>query len=129
MLVYEYGLDDAFFYDWPDCPSYVRTTLSEIVKTPDSILRKDAIVNCVVDIDLTYEQSIKLKTQLVKKYGLREINLHENPDQLVALEDTNIDDEELKSLDTTVDLVINMLSKIEADAINNDKLITIFKGL
>jgi hypothetical protein len=80
-------------------------------------------------MDLTYEQSIKLKEQLIKKYQLREINLHENPDQLVAFEDTDIDDEELENLDTTEDLVINMLSKIEADAINNDKLISIFKGL
>lgn len=129
MMVYEYGLDDVFFYDWPDCPSYTKATLSEIVKDPDSMLRRDCIVNCLVDMDITYEQSIKLKEQLTKKYELREINLHENPDQLVALEETDINGKELDDLNTTEELVINMLGKIEAEAINNDKLITIFKGL
>ena len=129
MMVYEYGLDDTFFYDWPDCPSYIRTKLTDLIKDADNILRKDAIVNCIVDKDITYEQSIKLKEQLVDKYNLREINLQENPDQMGALLDTGIDEDELETLDTTEALVINMLSKIEADAIDNDTLIETYKEL
>jgi DNA repair exonuclease SbcCD nuclease subunit len=129
MMIYEHGLDDVWFFDWDECPSYIRTKLSDIVANPKKILRKDAIVNCMVDMDITYEDSIKLREQLGRKYKLREINLQENPDQLGALEDTDIDEEELETLDTTDALVLNMLGKIKADAIDNKILIKVYKEL
>jgi DNA repair exonuclease SbcCD nuclease subunit len=128
MMVYEHGLDDTFFYDWEDAPSYTRTTLSEIINDP-SILKKDAIVNCVVDKDITYEQSIKLKEQLTRKYELREIMLHESSEQSIALESTEVNEEELNTIETTDGFVKNMLSKIEVETIDNDKLIQIYGEL
>ncbi len=129
MMVYNYKKDKVKFIDWEDSPSYIRTTLSELAKNPKDILRKDAIVNCIVDKDITYEQSLKLKEQLTKKYSLREINLQENPDKMAALSDTSVDDEELDQLDTLDALVKKMLSKIEAETIDSDLLIKIYEEL
>jgi len=129
MMVYEHGLDDVLFIDWPECPSYIKTKLSDLVADAPSILRKDGIVNCIVDMDINYEQSIKLKEQLTTKYELREITLHESAEQMEALEGTNVDELELETLDTTSAMIINMLSKIEAESINNDTLIKIFEEL
>ena len=117
MMIYEHGLDDIEFINWDKCPSYIRINLSELVKTAKKVLRKGSTVNCIVDIDITYEESLELKKTLTKKYGLREINLHENPDQLVALQDT------------TDELVKSMLKRIEVDTIKNDTLIEIYEGL
>jgi len=129
MMIYQYDRDGVEFIDWPDCPSYIKTTLTKLAADPKGILRKDAVVNCVVDKDITLEQSVKLREQLTKKFSLRELNLQENPERLASLEDTAIDEVELEELDTTDALVENMLSKIEADSINNDKLIKLYKEL
>lgn len=129
MMVYDYDKNETVFSDWADCPSYIRTKLSDLIKSADDILRKDATVSCIVDIDLNYEQSIKVREQLTKKYQLREITLLENPERMALLEDTEIDEEELQNLDTTEALVINMLEKIEADSIDKNKLIEIYKDL
>jgi len=129
MMIYDYNADEVKFIDWDESPSYIRTTLSALAKDAKGILRKDAIVNCVVDKDITYEQSLKLKEQLTKKYNLREINLQENPDKMAALANTSIDESELEHLDTTDALVKKMLSKIEADTINADLLIKIYEEL
>lgn len=129
MAIYTYDSDDLEFKDWPECPSYIKTKLTDLVNAPEDILRKDAIVNCIVDKDINYEQSLKLKEQLTKKYKLREINLQENPETQAALESTLLDESELENLDTTDDLVKGMLEKIEADSIKNKKLIEIYEDL
>ena len=128
MMVYTYDIDDVTFIDWPDCPTYIRTTLSEIVKNP-KILQHGSVVNCIVDMDITYEDSIKLKEQLTKKRKLREINLQENPERLAALEGTDVNDDDLTDIDSTYDMVVTMLGKIEADSIDNARLIKMYKGL
>lgn len=129
MATYDYEKDKIKFSNWGECPTYIRTTLSELTRNADNILRKDAIVNCIVDMDINYAQNLKLKTQLTKKYKLREINLQENPEGMVALESTGVDEKELDQLDTTDALVRAMLSKIEVQTIDNDKLIEIYKEL
>ena len=129
MAFYDYVDDEVEFVNWENCPTYIRTTLSDLVNDAKNILRKDAVVTCIVDIDITYEDSLKLKEQLTRKYKLRDITLRENPDKMIALEDTEIDEDELNELDTTDDIVINMLGKIEADSIDNDILIDMYKKL
>ena len=128
MMVYTYDEDDVQFIDWPDCPTYIKTTLSEIVDNP-KILQSNSVVSCTVDMDITYEQSIELKEQLTEKRGLREIDLKENPERMAILEGTEVDDDELDDLDTTDEMVIAMLSKIEAETIDNNRLIKMYKGL
>lgn len=129
MMKYTYDKDVVEFMDWPDCPSYIKTTLSKLAKNPKEILRADAVVTCVVDKDITYEQSLKLREQLTKKYKLRELNLQENPERMASLEKTEISDEELEELDTTDALVKNMLGKIEATTIDNATLIKMYEEL
>jgi DNA repair exonuclease SbcCD nuclease subunit len=129
MMVYDYTLDDVTFKDWGECPTYIRTELSALIADAKSILREDAVVSCVVDTDINYEQSLKLKAQLTKKYKLREITLQESADKMRALVDTGMDREELAKLDTTAKQVVAMLGNIKAESIDNDKLIAIFEEL
>lgn len=129
MMIYDYEKDSVNFIDWPHCPSYIKTTLTKLAKDPKNILRKDAIVNCMVDKEITYEQSLKLREQLIKKYNLRDVNLQENPEVMASLESTEIDAQELEELDTTGSLVESMLGKIEAETIDNEKLIKLYKEL
>lgn len=127
MMIYTYDTDNVKFIDWPDCPSYINVKLSQLAKNPGDLLRKDAIVRCVVDKDINYNQSVKLKERLVSKYKLREISLEETSEQQDALEDTEIED--LSNLDTVDDFIVKTLGRIEATSIKNEKLIEIYKDL
>jgi len=129
MMKYDYESDNVEFIDWDECPSYIKTKLTDLASNPKSILRKDARVNCIVDKDITYEKSLKIKETLTEKFGLREINLQENPEKMAALEGTELDDEELDELDTTEALVKRMLEKVEAESIDTKKLIKIYEEL
>ena len=128
MMVYTYDIDNVEFINWADCPTYIKTTLSKIIENP-KILQNGAVVNCMVDMDITYEDSIQLKEQLTDKRKLREINLQENPESMAVLEGTDVDAEELDDLDTTDEMVIAMLSKIESETIDSQRLIKMYKGL
>lgn len=129
MMFYKYESDETKFVNWPDCPSYIKTTLSELLKDAKNILRKDATVNCIVDKDITYEQSLKIKETLQQKHKLREINLQENPDLRTALEETDLTEEEMEGLDTIHSQVKAMLGKIKAESLDNKKLIKIYEEL
>lgn len=128
MMLYTYEPEDIEYIDWPDCPSYIKTKLSVLAKRPEKILRKDATVNCVVDLEITYQQSIKIREKLMKKFGLRELNLQESPDLKDALENTEIL-EELDELDTVDARVKLMLGKVDTQNIKKEKLIDIYEGL
>jgi DNA repair exonuclease SbcCD nuclease subunit len=128
MMLYTYEPEEIEYIDWPDCPTYIKTSLSVMAKKPDKVLRKDATVNCVVDLDIDYKQSLKLREKLVKKYGLRELTLQESPELKDALENTEIL-EELDQLDTVDARVKLMLGKVETTNIKKDKLISIYEEL
>lgn len=128
MMVYTYDDDNVEFINWAECPTYIKTTLSQIIANP-KILQSGSVVNCVVDMDITYEDSIQLKEQLTDKRKLREINLQENPERMAILEGTDVDLEELDDLDTTDEMVVAMLNKIESETIDNQRLIKMYKGL
>ena len=128
MMLYTYDTDNVEFIDWGDCPTYIKTTLSEVIKDP-KILKAGSVVNCIVDMDITYEDSIQLKEQLTNKRKLREINLHENPERLAAIEGTDVEEDDLEDLDTTDEMVMAMLGKIDAESIDNDRLIKMYRGL
>ena len=129
MMVYDYDNDDVTYTDWAECPRYIRTTLSGIIANPKKYLIKDAIVNCIVDQEITYEQSLKLRDQLTNKYDLRDLNLQENPEVMLALETTDIDVDALAELETTSARVLNMLTQISVDTIDNEKLQDIYRSL
>lgn len=127
--IYEYDTDKLSFIDWPNCPSYVNSKLSVILDDPKKYLKKDATVRCLVDIELNHEESIELKSQLTKRYKLREITLDEgfNLNDMLG-GDTALDENDLTV--NTVDYVIEeKLKTISVDKIDNNELIKIYKEI
>lgn len=127
MMIYTHNQDEVEFRNWSECPSYIRTTLSEMSKKPKEILRKDATVECLVDMDIDYETSIKVRNNTMKKYGLRELKLYEQFDE-EAFSNTEVD-EEFNEMDTTNQMVVKMLKSIEDERMDNEMLIKIYEGL
>lgn len=124
MMVFDHKEDEVVFIDWPDCPKYVKTTLSDIL---DDIvdLKPLSTVECIVDIDISFKESAQLREQFIKKYDLRDIKLEEDHDPEILSEATgDIDfDDDKRSTD---DLVIDMLNNVETNKMNNDLLVQIY---
>ena len=128
MAVYEYKTNKLEFHDWQDAPSYIKCKLSTLMEKPKSILKERAVVNCLVDVDLNYEESLALKATTIKKYKLRELNLDEGFDLLSALDgDIEIEDDKT---DSTMDvIVVDKLGTVSAKGIKNDKLVNLYKNI
>lgn len=127
MCVYDHRTDVGLFYDWEDCPKYQKCTLSSLIDKSAKLL-KNARVRCVVDVDISFEESSKLKQAFVAKYNLREFSMEESKDISDALKfgegAENIGD--IKSVD---DLIMEMLNNIEAPQIDKGLLIQIYQGI
>lgn len=128
MAVYDFGTDELEFTDWDDCPKYIRVDLSELLDSPKKVLKKDARVKSLVDVELTYDESNQLKETLTKKYKLRELTLEEPHNFNEALKETEFDLEGYE-MESTSNIVKEMLRQIKSDKISPDKLVKIYEGL
>lgn len=125
MMVYDYLKDDVKFIDWPDCPTYTKTTLSSLLTDHKKILKNGASVKCLADQDITLEESNKLREKFVTKYNLREFTFEEQSTTEI-IEDTDMDLSGLE-LESTTSIVTTLLGRIKETKIKPDKLIKIYK--
>jgi DNA repair exonuclease SbcCD nuclease subunit len=129
MAKYTYKGDKIEFLDWADAPTYIRCKLSDVLAHAKSILKPQSTVQCKVDVDLSYEESLELKASLIKKYKLRELTLDEgfdlddNLNGEVTEEDEDMDDSAMSAI------IVGKLKTVSAKNIDNEKLITMFEGL
>jgi len=128
MMVYDHEKNRTIFKNWTECPKYTKTKLSILIDDSDKVLSPKTHVNCIVDVPIEYHENHSLKKHLTAHYDLRDISLEESPDINRALEDDSkkYNLEHLQSID---DIVLEMLSHIETDQINNNILIAEYKRL
>jgi len=133
MMIYNHPIADVEFKDWDQAPSYVKTTLSILLETPENrkdVLVAEARVKCVVDIPISFEESTYLREKFMEEHNLREFAMEESPEIRHALTETDTDiDWEGKELASVNDLVLQMLTNIESDHISNERLVTIYNNL
>lgn len=127
MMTYDYAQEEPIFYDWSECPKYIKTKLSDLLDERVT-LRDGARVKCVVDIPISFEESSYLKQKFQDDYDLREMTMEESPEITNALSETNasIDVDDLKSVN---ELVLQMLGDIDSEHIDNQMLLDCYQGL
>lgn len=128
VAIYQYDIDKLDFVDWGDCPMYVNCKLSDVMDEPEKYLIANARVKCLVDLEINFEESNALKEQFMRKYKLREVSLEDTTELNDILEDTDISLEGME-LETTENIIKEMLRQIKSEKISNDKLIKIYEGL
>ena len=133
MMTYNHESDEVLFYDWEDCPKYVKTQLSQLIedkKRRTQILVPNARVKCLVDIPIDFEESNYLRQKFVADHSLRELVLEESVEIRSALEETESDidwgDTKLQGID---ELVLHMLHEIGTTHIDNDLLVDIYNNI
>lgn len=128
MAIYDFSTDALEFKDWVDCPKYISAPLSTILESPKKTLRLDARVKSQADIDITFEESTEIKETLTKRYKLREFTILESNDHSELLKDTEFDLEGYE-MESTTNIVKEMLRQVKGDKISADKLVKIYEGL
>lgn len=128
MATYTFDTDDVEFTDWADCPKYIKADLSEILESPKSILKMNARVKTLIDIEMSFEEGMELKEKLIKRFKLRELTFEEPNDIQEALTDTefNLEGYEMES---TTNIVKEMLRQIKSDKISPETLVKIYEEL
>lgn len=137
VATYDHTTHEYAFFNWEDCPKYVRVKASKATQEGFT-LPTNARVKCVLDVDLSFEEGKALREHLLSAFSLRELTLEEHSDELTAIltdtEGNAIDsgDQEVTTIDdvSTVDqLVIQMLAGIVSDKIDSAILVEQYKRL
>ena len=129
MMTYTHKDNTPTFANWPDCPKYVKTTLSSLLDNTVELL-PNSHVKCTIDVIITFEESTELRASIVEKYGLREFILEESPEITAALSETTTEvDWEILKLKSVNELVVDMLNDIDTDHVRSDLLVEIYQGL
>jgi DNA repair exonuclease SbcCD nuclease subunit len=129
FAIHDHNTDDITFTDWPACPKYINTKLSAILDG-SIVLTQGANVKCYADIEITYEESIKLRKLYSKKHKLQEFTIeeHKNNDYsdigTIATESL-LDDGKPYNIDDTI---VMMLREIDTPQIDNKLLIEIYQS-
>lgn len=132
MMVYDHTNDEIEFFNWEDCPKFTRVTLSDLLDDKVKI-HLNSRVKCIIDSPITFEESVALRKQFTDDYKLREFTMEESGELDAVLSDTHTDVEVEINDDGTItsldDLVMQMLSDIKSDTIDNAILIEQYKRL
>jgi hypothetical protein len=114
-------------------PKYVRTSLTDLLDGTTTI-HQQARVKCIADVPITYEESDYIKRKYTEDFNLREFVLEESSEIQNALTSTDTDDLdamlEAEFAGATIDeLVVQMLSGIKSEHIDNNVLVEQYKRL
>lgn len=123
MMVYDHTTEKMTFDNWEECPKYIKTKLTDILDNT-APLQPNARVKCAVDVPISFEESTYLRQNWIEQYKLREFTMEESKEIAAALTGTqaSIDPNNIK-LDSVDDLVLQMLTDIDSEHIDNNILI------
>jgi DNA repair exonuclease SbcCD nuclease subunit len=128
MMIYDHIHDKMVFLNWDECPRYVKTTLTDILDKTGTI-HPNSRVKCIADVPITFEESTYLRQTFVKEYQLREFIIEESHEINDAMTNTATTSSSPDALDSVDDLVIQMLTDIKSDHIDNNVLIRQYQRL
>ena len=122
MMILEWGGKPEYI-TWPDQPIYRTYKLSQIIETPEKLLRAKMHCRVTIDLPITFEEANFIKEQFVPQYELRELMLI--PEKVEVDASSAPIDINFESVDT---IVMNQINAIDSD--NFDKaLLNIYQNL
>lgn len=112
------------FFDYDNGPRFISIALSSLLANPDIYLKPKTHLQVTLDVDITYEEALFLRETFLTQYSVREFKLIKNRDNDFSKDHKG--DITVKTVDT---IVIEQLTNIESDTIDNKKLIEIYNSL
>lgn len=122
--VYDHPSNSIEFYNWAECPKYIKTSVSELKK--GVVIPPNSRVICEADIAITYEDQMLLKQQLTEKFKVRGVEL-QDPDIAAIVNASEDSQVELATHMSVDDLITDMLKSISEDGIDSNELVRWYK--
>jgi hypothetical protein len=124
MMILTWG-EDPEFHAWPGQPKYRVYSLSDVLRTPDTLLLADMHCRVNIDVDITYEEATFIKETFVGTYNLRELTLIPVKNMDIG-QDIQLGNIAFESIDT---IVTNQLTNINSDHYDPNLLLDIYRHL
>lgn len=123
MMVLEWG-GKPEYHAWPGQPTFRTYKLSQIIDSPNTLLRENMHCRVTIDLPITFEEASFIKEQFVPQYNLRELMLI--PEKVEVDSNAVPIDINFESVDT---IVMNQINAIESESYDKSMLLTIYKDL
>ena len=123
MMIMDWG-GKPEYHSWPDQPIYRTYKLSQIIDTPDKLLREKMHCRVTIDLPITFEEANFIKEQFMPQYKLRELMLI--PEKVEVESSVNPIDITFESVDT---IVMNQINNIDSDTYDKKLLLDIYNEL
>jgi hypothetical protein len=123
MMILEWG-GKPEYKSWPGQPIYRTYKLSQIIDTPDALLRDKMHCRVTIDLPITFEEANFIKEQFMPQYNLRELMLI--PEKVEVESNAVAIDINFESVDT---IVMNQINAIESDSYDKSMLLKIYQDL
>jgi hypothetical protein len=123
MMILEWGGKPEYI-TWPDQPIYRTYKLSQIIETPEKLLRAKMHCRVTIDLPITFEEANFIKEQFVPQYELRELMLI--PEKVEVDANSAPIDINFESVDT---IVMNQINAIDSDNFDKALLLEIYNDL
>jgi DNA repair exonuclease SbcCD nuclease subunit len=123
MMIMDWG-GKPEYHSWPDQPIYRTYKLSQIIDTPNKLLREKMHCRVTIDLPITFEEANFIKEQFMPQYKLRELMLI--PEKVEVESAVNPIDITFESVDT---IVMNQINNIDSDTYDKKLLLDIYNEL
>lgn len=123
MMIMDWG-GKPEYHSWPDQPIYRTYKLSQVIDTPDQLLREKMHCRVTIDLPITFEEANFIKEQFMPQYKLRELMLI--PEKVEVESAVNPIDITFESVDT---IVMNQINNIDSDTYDKKLLLDIYNEL
>jgi len=123
MMILEWG-GKPEYHTWPGQPTFRTYKLSQIIDSPESLLRSKMHCRVTIDLPISFEEANFIKEQFIPQYNLRELMLI--PEKVDVESNAVPIDINFESVDT---IVMNQINAIESDAFDKGMLLDIYRNL
>jgi len=124
MMILTWG-EEPVFRAWPGQPKYRVYSLSDVLRTPETLLLADMHCRVNIDVDITYEEATFIKETFVGTYNLRELTLIPVKSMDIG-QDIVLGNIQFESIDT---IVTNQLTSINSEHYDPNLLLDIYRHL
>lgn len=124
MMMLEWGKEPTF-KAWPDQPTYRTMRLSELLQTPEKVLRPKVTARVTLDMDISYEEAQVIRDEYAKQFGVRKIELMHAAKASVADQDFS----KPVAFQSVDQIVIDGLMSVNSEALSKEMLVEIYRSL
>jgi len=123
MMLLEWG-GKPEYKSWPGQPIYRTYKLSQIIDSPDSLLKEKMHCRVTIDLPISFEEANFIRETFIPQYNLRELMLI--PEKVEVESRLDPGDIKFESVDS---IVISEISAITSDTYDQKLLLEIYNNL